>query len=49
MKNYSEPIIELLALSPTDIIQNSPPVNLTGNELSSIKTFLLDIWVISDG
>lgn len=32
MKNYSEPIIELLALSPTDIIQNSPPVNLTGND-----------------
>ena len=30
MKNYSEPIIELLALSPTDIIQDSG--DLTSND-----------------
>lgn len=32
MKIYNEPILELLALSPTDIIQNSPTEMLTGND-----------------
>ncbi|MBR4014101.1 MAG: hypothetical protein IKJ00_07390 [Clostridia bacterium] len=32
MRLYNQPTLELLTLSPTDIIQNSPTDLLTGND-----------------
>ena len=45
MRNYNKPIIELLAISPMDVIQSSPAGSLVDNDPYRTE---LDAWVRSD-